>query len=876
VRLASVLFRASLAVVVFLLALAVLRWSPIFAEPPFDVRALPLAGPAVLLACAAALTGKERRPWRWRPVAVLFMAFAMALAIVVVLRPPAGLAAEVRDPSGVVGMLDTGPVEVTGTRLRALPSVRRWTFRWSGALRLPRTGTYRFWATGRGRVEVTIDGRPVLDAEGDPLRAGATHALSAGTHHLEVSLHRVGAGPRLRLGWTRPGAIASQDDAIAPRYLGEPSRLFLWRATDVLALGVAGSLAILVFLLPWERPRRPPLPHPVNWNEIGISLAGYAALVALMSWPLVLNLAGSGVVDRPDGRLNVWILAWDVQALLHDPGRLFQAPIFHPLPDALAFSENLLLPAILAAPFILLGGPVLGYNVVLLGSMAVSGLGTQLLVRRVSNDRFAAFVAGAFFAVGAHRWVRLAHLQAEVTLFLPFVLLAFDRFWEKRSLGRALVLGLVLALQGYSSIYLGAIAALFVAVTVLLALLAGLRGRGILRLATGFALGALLLVPLARPYLRMRAFQGMEWSLADVGTYATTLASYAASGTRLYGGITQAHLDPGVFQDTLFPGLVLLVLGIMGLASAPRRYRWVALTASAVAIVVSLGPETTLYRFLYDQLVLLRGVRALSRFSLVPVLALSVLAGFALARRRRLSLLALPLFLFESSNVPLRYGSYEGPSRTARALADGSGSVAFLPLGERDTGVMLDGIAHFRPLLNGDSGFMPRPYSRAMELLNGPSSEEGLRFLRAIGVRHVVEGDRLSEVPSGDAARRVTARLPEVPTLWTRDGAELDLGRPLTIDCLAFEMDDRPWRSRPVIEVSLDGHAWTALEGAASLADATLSLYADPRHALGEVRFSRQSVRYLRLPARLPARPGPVRAGVCHEPGIRSETPLPR
>jgi hypothetical protein len=401
-------------------------------------------------------------------------------------------------------------------------------------------------------------------------------------------------------------------------------------------------------------------------------------------------------------------------------------------------------------------------------------------------------------------------------------------------------------------------------VTVLLALLAGLRGRGLLHLATGLALGALLLVPLARPYLRMRAFQGMEWSLADVGTYATTLASYAASGTRLYGGITQAHLDPGVFQDTLFPGLVLLALGITGLASAPRRYRWVALTASVVAIVVSLGPATGLYRFLHEQLVLLRGVRALSRFSLVPVLALSVLAGLALAQRRRLWLLALPLFLLESSNVPLRYGSYDGPSETARSLADGSGALAFLPLGERDTEVMLDGVAHFRPLLNGDSGFMPRPYSRAMELLNSPLSEEGLRFLRAIGVRHVVEGDRLSEVPPGEAARRVNARLPERPTLWDRDGAEVDLGQVLTVDCVAFELDDRPWRARPALQVSLDGRTWSDVEGEASLADATLSLCADPRHALGEIRFSRQSARYLRLPARLPARPVPLRAGLCH------------
>ena len=50
----------------------------------------------------------------------------------------------------------------------------------------------------------------------------------------------------------------------------------------------------------------------------------------------------------------------------------------------------------------------------------------------------------------------------------------------------------------------------------------------------------------------------------------------------------------------------------------------------------SLGPDTALYRFLHEHLVLVRGVRALSRFALIPTLALSVLAGLALSGRRRL------------------------------------------------------------------------------------------------------------------------------------------------------------------------------------------------------------------------------------------------
>ena len=82
--------------------------------------------------------------------------------------------------------------------------------------------------------------------------------------------------------------------------------------------------------------------------------------------------------------------------------------------------------------------------------------------------------------------------------------------------------------------------------------------------------------------------------------------------------------------------------------------------------------------------------------------------------------------MLESTNVPLRLGPYAGPPAYARWLAGKPGAVAVLPLGRDDTQVMLDGVAHFRPLLNGDSGFLPRPYDRAMELLRAAPGRGGL------------------------------------------------------------------------------------------------------------------------------------------------------
>jgi hypothetical protein len=181
---------------------------------------------------------------------------------------------------------------------------------------------------------------------------------------------------------------------------------------------------------------------------------------------------------------------------------------------------------------------------------------------------------------------------------------------------------------------------------------------------------------------------------------------------------------------------------------------------------------------------------------------------------------------------------------------------------------MLDGVAHFRPLVNGDSGFVPRPYTRVMELFDRPLDEEGLRFLRTVGVRHVVsredlplpvaavfEGERVYEVPADPPPPAITMTAGEpVAVRWTTDAIVIDRGSIGSVRGIGFEVDDRPWVAHPRIQASLDGVRWAAVDSQASLADATLALYADPRRGRGQVQFEPVAARYLRVDRRLPAR----------------------
>jgi hypothetical protein len=124
----------------------------------------------------------------------------------------------------------------------------------------------------------------------------------------------------------------------------------------------------------------------------------------------------------------------------------------------------------------------------------------------------------------------------------------------------------------------------------------------------------------------------------------------------------------------------------------------------------------------------------------------------------------------------------------------------------------------------------------------------------------VLEGDRIHEVPPGEAA---VAPAPGAPaaSLWGRGGVLVDLGEPKAIGRVSFELGEQPWVERPRLESSVDGARWEELEARASLADAVVSLTRDPRNGRGEARFPPRSVRYLRLDPRLPLRPGPIEVG---------------
>src|SRR5687768_5728573 len=126
----------------------------------------------------------------------------------------------------------------------------------------------------------------------------------------------------------------------------------------------------------------------------------YVIAAVILTWPLAIRFTThlGAVEGAGDPFLNLWILGWGMQAWLADPmsvlsGRVFDANIFHPAAGTLTFSDHLLLQSLALAPlYAISGSVVLCYNVLLIGSLALSGLAMHALARSVTGSDRAAVI----------------------------------------------------------------------------------------------------------------------------------------------------------------------------------------------------------------------------------------------------------------------------------------------------------------------------------------------------------------------------------------------------------------------------------------------------------------------------------------------------
>lgn len=411
------------------------------------------------------------------------------------------------------------------------------------------------------------------------------------------------------------------------------------------------------------------LPRQSIFKRDGLVIVLFMALTGVMTNPLILHLANA-VEDKQDALLNTWIIAWVGHALITDPLNLFNANIFHPYPNTLAYSETMLPQGLFALPFNLaFDNPILGYNLVLLASFLLAAYAMYLFIFDLTRNRGAAIIAGTIFAFNPYNLGNLAQVQLLSFGWMPFVML-----WLRRLLtaDRALRFGigalrvricflfaLAFSLQGLSSFYYAFLAGFAVALySIWIFVIDRPRLSALVRVLTSALIIAVIITPFFIPYLQVQREMGFERQVAESEPFSASLKLFAeVSPQNLVYGKFLAPNPPvmigGYPLDNLFPGIVAVALAIVGITAIKHRDKWFYFVLLTFAFLLSLGPRLFLapnvptdltlpYRWLYDTFPLMRALRAPVRFDALVMFALAVLAGLGFSRLLPLASCLLP------------------------------------------------------------------------------------------------------------------------------------------------------------------------------------------------------------------------------------------
>src|SRR4051812_7625558 len=396
--------------------------------------------------------------------------------------------------------------------------------------------------------------------------------------------------------------------------------------------------------------------RPLTRRELLLAALAAVLLALVMHWPLPLHLGSDVPRDLGDPLPQAWQVAWDGHALLHQPLDWFQANIFWPLPNSLAFSDAL----VGYAPFAVFGnGPhaaIARYDVLFLFAYALAFFGAYLLARELGVRRGGAFVAGAAFAYAPWRLEQDGHLHVLSSGGIPLALALLVRGYRRDSVPAVVAGWLVATWQVSLGFTLGLQLAYLLALLCAGVAIYGWRSSWMPRHAVlvatagGVLVLGLTALALSKPYLDVgRDHPEAKRSEHTVALYSGGFDQYlSAPGANTFWGPVTHGVRKGLAfnpEQTLFPGLLVVLLGIacLALRGYSRGLRIGLLVAVLVCGWLAMGFHDDgwpwPYRLLYEHAPGWESSRTPGRINTLTSLALALLAaggaGALLSRVRR-------------------------------------------------------------------------------------------------------------------------------------------------------------------------------------------------------------------------------------------------
>lgn len=533
-----------------------------------------------------------------------------------------------------------------------------------------------------------------------------------------------------------------------------------------------------------------------KYETIGV-MVYFAIGTALMTWPLICKMNNSIVGQVGDNVYFIWMIGWFKKALFNLHVNPFNVWFLnYPQGWSMAYTEITPAQLALALPFSFLSTPTFAYNMAMLITFFLSGVGMYMWARRLTDKPGAALIAGTIFAFVPYRFAHflVGHLNLSGTQWFPFYFWGMFELmdpakrptWKHAALA-GVALGLI-ALTSQYYIYMTLLITAFIMVIYFVFY----QRKKIIDWHLWKLLGLTMLIALplvlvaVAPYATLSQVGGLpDRNLAVVRQYSASPTDFLLPSIDhfLLGSWIGTHFNRDLWiEATLYIGFFTSGLAI--LAWVKRRQvnkPWIMpllLWGSLAAIILAMGTDLhwngnpvelslpinlanklgrdniTLYLpgyFLFRFFPFYAKLRALMRFGIFAIMFFSATAGLGAAwLLGRIKPKWIPLatagmiFLILFDFYPGAYKQFSPvqPRAVDVWLAEqpGSGAVIQFPFSEsEDQEQTYFTLEHGKPFVGGFfNAFPPEQYKQISPIMENFPDPASIAMLTDLGVQYIL------------------------------------------------------------------------------------------------------------------------------------------
>ena len=482
-----------------------------------------------------------------------------------------------------------------------------------------------------------------------------------------------------------------------------------------------------------------------------------------ITYPLIFHIT-SLATGLSDELVIAWIQNWVIHALLSNPLQLFNADIYYPFQNSLAYSDIHLTTAVLTSPFLFLfKQPIITYNITQFSSFVLLGFCTYLLAYFLTKNFLLSVLSGVLVVFSPVTLDKHVHVQILAVEGVTLAILFFITFLQTPKT-KFLIFSLVCFvlqtynsfLQGYFIIFAYFFFSLFFFVTHKKQFMKLITVKNILFILFAFV----LIVPIAIPYFQVSKEFHYTRDIRDTIHFAIQPEDmvFGGSFSRLQPLLQQLPINQTSLYGEVKPGFLGLTLSILSICTFVFAWRkrkevkkyWIffaALTTAITGFVLSFGPALHLnrvtihhpfpiplpYVVFYYMLPGFQGFRNTGRFVMLFVLFIVICIAIMLheilgkiASKKRAAMVIVfiiiaiaefpfPLYTFpvpQLKNFPKEYNWLTTTPKDTKIVEMPIYNWSMLPYSYQEQLRGYYNTSYFRTTMSGFSGFSPPPWQK--------------------------------------------------------------------------------------------------------------------------------------------------------------------